>query len=84
MVNVRLPLLVPDESSPTHVEELAAQREALLEGLLERDCFPYPFVMTSRGKKMWYCRFPAQIYLDVDDFIQGALILKQLSGSLQA
>jgi hypothetical protein len=83
MVNVRLPLSVPDESSPTHVEELAAQRDALLDRLFERDCFPYPFILTSRGRKQWWCRFSAQIYLDLDDFRQGALILKEICESLQ-
>lgn len=83
MVNVKLPLSVPDESSPTHIEELAAQRQALLDRLLERDCFPYPFVMTSRGRKQWWCRFSAQIYLDLDDFRQGAMVLKEVCENLR-
>lgn len=83
MVNVRLPLSVPDDNSPTHIEELAAQRDALLDQLLDRDCFPYPFVMMSRRKKQWWCRFSAQIYLDLEDFRQGALVLKEICESLQ-
>ena len=78
MVNVRLPLKIPNEDSKTHVEELAAQREAMFDRLFERDCFPYPFVMTRRGKKEWWCRYSAQIYLDLDDFEKGTLILKDI------
>jgi len=83
MVNVRLPLDVPSEKSETHIEELAAQRELLFDGLFERDCFPYPFVMSRRGKREWWCRFSAQIYIDLEDFETGAKILKEICDSLQ-
>ena len=44
MVNVRLPLDVPDETSETYLEQEAAQREAMFDDLFERDCFPYPYM----------------------------------------
>ena len=83
MVNVRLPLDVPSEKSGTHLEELAAQREMLFDSLFERDCFPYPFVMTRRGKREWWCRFSAQIYVDLGDFEIAAKMLKEICGTLQ-
>lgn len=83
MVNVRLPLDVPDEKSDTHLKELAAQRDAMLDMLFDRDCFPYPFVMTRRGKKEWWCRYSAQIYLDLDDFEKGTIALKEICKDLQ-
>jgi selenocysteine lyase/cysteine desulfurase len=83
MVNVRLPLDVPHEARATHAEELANQQEALFDGLFEHDCFPYPFVMKRAGRKEWWCRFSAQIYLDEDDFVYGANVLKKLCRSLQ-
>jgi selenocysteine lyase/cysteine desulfurase len=83
MVNVRLPLDIPDQTSATFVEQLAAQRDSLLDRLFEKDCFPYPFVMMQRNKKEWWCRFSAQIYLDLDDFEQGALVLKKICEDLQ-
>src|SRR5579862_4476140 len=83
MVNVRLPLEVPNEASETHIEELAAQRDAMLDALFERDCFPYPFVLTRRGKKEWWCRYSAQIYLDLDDFEQGTRALKEICAELR-
>jgi hercynylcysteine S-oxide lyase len=84
MVNVRLPLEIPDEGSTTSVERLVAQRDALLDKLFEKDCFPYPFVMTKGKKTVWWCRFSAQIYLDLEDFEQGAFILKRACEELQA
>jgi len=83
MVNVRLPLDVPSEKSRRHVEELAAQRAMLFDRLFERDCFPYPFVMARRGKMEWWCRFSAQIYVDLEDFETGAKILKEICEELQ-
>jgi len=83
MVNVRLPLDVPSEKSGTHLEELAAQREMLFDGLFERDCFPYPFVMRRSGKREWWCRFSSQIYVDLEDFEIGAKILKEICVTLQ-
>jgi hercynylcysteine S-oxide lyase len=83
MVNVRLPLDVPDENSKTHIEELAAQREAMFERLFERDCFPYPFVMSRRGRKEWWCRYSAQIYLDLDDFEKGTVALREICEELR-
>lgn len=78
MVNVRLPLEVPDESSATHLDDLAVQRECLFDALFERDCTPYPFVMTRKAKEEWWCRFSAQIYLDPADFETCAVILKDI------
>jgi hercynylcysteine S-oxide lyase len=78
MVNVKLLLDVPDD-----VEAAAAQRAAFLEALIEKDCFPYPFFMTVRGRKEWWCRFSAQIYLDLDDFETGARILKEVCQKLK-
>ena len=82
MINVRLPLDVPDESE-THTEEMAAQREALFDNLFEKDCIPYPYILSRRGNKEWWCRFSAQIYLDMDDFVRGAEILKDICIKLQ-
>jgi hercynylcysteine S-oxide lyase len=73
MVNVRLPLDVPDDDS-----ELWIQRDKLFEGLFNKDCFPYPFVMSRGGKKEWWCRFSAQIYVDLDDFDKAARILQEI------
>ena len=83
MINVRLPLNVPDEMSNTHLEEVAAQRETMFEDLFHRDCFPYPYVMSRRGKTEWWCRFSAQIYLDMDDFEKGAYVLKEICEKLR-
>lgn len=84
MVNVRLPLEIPDRTSATFAEQLAAQRDLLLDKQFEKDCFTYPFLMTQRNKQEWWCRFSAQIYLDLDDFEQGALVLKEICKDLQA
>jgi selenocysteine lyase/cysteine desulfurase len=78
MVNVRLLLDVPEDA-----EAAAAQRATFLEALIEKDCFPYPFVMSMKGRKEWWCRFCAQIYLDLDDFETGARVLKEVCQKLQ-
>jgi hercynylcysteine S-oxide lyase len=72
MVNVRLPLAVA-----THGVE-KRQGDEMLEMLFGRDCAVNTFIMTRKGKKEWWCRFSAQIYLDLDDFERGAHILKQI------
>ena len=82
MVNVRLPLDVPGDSE-THIKEIVVQTDALFDDLFERDCFLYPYVMSRRGKKEWWCRFSAQIYLDLDDFVKGAEILKEICEKLR-
>ena len=82
MVNVKLPLEVPDASSSTHLEELAVQRDFFLDALFERDAFPYPYILTRAGKKEWWCRFSAQIYLDREDFEKGAQLLKEICDKL--
>jgi hercynylcysteine S-oxide lyase len=81
MVNVRLPLKVPNIRSKTHAEVIV-QRNAMLEELFARDCFISPYVMTRRGRKEWWCRVSAQIYLDLEDFEKGALILKEICEKL--
>lgn len=83
MVNVRLPLDIPDKTSTTFVEQLNAQRDSLVDRLFEKDCFVYPFLMRQKGKQGWWCRISAQIYLDLDDFERGALILKKICEDLQ-
>jgi hypothetical protein len=43
----------------------------------------HTFVMTQKGKKEWWCRFSAQIYLDLTDFSRGAEFLKQMCDRLR-
>lgn len=78
MVNVRLPLNVPN-----CIEQIAVQKEALLDGLFEKDCLLNPYVMSRGGKKEWWCRFSAQIYLDMDDFETGAKVLKEICSKIR-
>ena len=78
MVNVRLDLAVSD-----HDEHIPLQKTMLLDKLFEKDCFLNPFIMLKNGKKEWWCRFSAQIYLDIDDFERGAQILKEICFELQ-
>lgn len=82
MINVRLPLDVPEESE-TLTEEIAAQSEAFFANLFEMDCIPYPYIMSRHGNKEWWCRFSAQIYLDMNDFVRAAEILKDICIKLQ-
>ena len=77
MVNVKLPLDVPK-----HIDQITEQKKALLDGLFEKDCFLNPYVMSRRGKKEWWCRFSAQIYLEMHDFETGAQLLKEICSKI--
>jgi selenocysteine lyase/cysteine desulfurase len=78
MVNVRLPLNVSNS-----VDGIAKQKRALLDRLFEKNCFLNPYVMTREGKPEWWCRFSAQIYLEVDDFKRGAEFLEEICSGMQ-